>query len=89
MQHRIGGSTMAKENNGELKPIAFASRYFNDAEKNYSLGELELLAAIVWGLEKFRFYLYGKQIRLFSHHQALQKLLKRNKINNFVFRTLF
>ena len=46
----------------------------------YSVGELELLA-VVWGLERFRFYLYGKQIQLFSEHHALEPLLKRNKTN--------
>ena len=69
-----------KQSNGELKPIAFASSYMNDAEKKYSIGQLELLA-VVWGLERFRFYLYGKQIQLFSDHQALEPLLKRNKTN--------
>ena len=45
-----------------------------------SIGELELLD-VVWGLERFRFYLYGKQIQLFPDHQALEPLLKRNKAN--------
>ena len=40
-----------------------------DAEKIYSIGELELLA-VVWELEKFRFYLYGKVIHLYTDHQA-------------------
>ena len=31
-----------------IAPIAFASRYLNDAEKNYLIGESELLAK-VWG----------------------------------------
>ena len=30
-----------KQNNGDLKPIAFASRYLNIAEMKYSIGELE------------------------------------------------
>ena len=77
----FGVALWQKQNNGELKPIAFASRYLNDAEKKHSLGELELLA-VVWGLERFQFCLYGKQIQLLSHHQAFEKLLKRNKTNN-------
>ena len=32
-----------KQGNGEFKPIAYASRYINDAEKKHSIGELELL----------------------------------------------
>ena len=48
--------------------------------KKTSIAVLELLA-VVWGLESFRFHLYGKQIQLFSDHQALEPLLKRNKAN--------
>ena len=76
----LGIALWQKQSNNELKPIAFASRYLNDAEKKYSIGELELLA-VVWSLERFRFHLYGKQVRLFSDHQALEPLLKRNKAN--------
>ena len=76
----FGIALWQKQSNGDLKPIAFASRYLNDAEKNYSVGELELLA-VVWGLERFRFHLYGKQVQLFSDRQALEPLLKKNKSN--------
>ena len=53
---------------------------FKWRRKKYSIGELELLA-VVWGLERFRFHLYGKQVQLFFDHQALEPLLKRNKAN--------
>ena len=62
------------------KKIAFGSGYQIDSEKNYSIGELELLAA-VWGLEKSRFYLYGKEVFLNTDHQALEPLIKRNRCN--------
>ena len=65
-----------KQRNGVQTPIAFASRYLNDAEKKCSIGELEVLAGL-WGLERFRFHLYGKQVLLFSGHQAHEPLLKK------------
>ena len=77
----LGIALLQKQSNNELKPIAFASRYLNDAEKKYSIGELEILT-VVWGLERFRFHLYGKQVQLFSNHQALEPLLKRNRQTN-------
>ena len=63
-----------------MKPIVFAGRYLNDAEKKYSIGELEQMA-VVSGIERFRFHLYGKTVQLFSEHQALESLLKKNKTN--------
>ena len=50
----LGITLWQKQDNGEIKPIAFGSRYINETEKNYSVGELELLA-VVWGLENFDF----------------------------------
>ena len=76
----LGITLWQKQSDGEITPIAFGSRYLNDSEKNYSIGELELLA-VVWGLEKFRFYLYGKKVFLYTDHQALEPLIKRNRCN--------
>ena len=49
----LGITLWQTQADGELKPVAFGGRFLNDSEKNYSIGELELLA-VVWGLEKFR-----------------------------------
>ena len=76
----LGITLWQKQSDGEIKPIAFGSRYLNESEQNYSIGELELLA-VVWGLEKFRFYLYGKKVFLYTDHQALEPLIKRNRCN--------
>ena len=76
----LGITLWQKQSDGEIKLIAFGSRYLNDSEKNYSIGELELLA-VVWGLEKFLFYLYGKKVFLYTDHQALEPLIKRNRCN--------
>ena len=77
----LGITFLQKQDDGNTKPIAFGSRYLNDTEKKYSIGELELLA-VVWGLEKFRLYLYGKNVYLFSNHQALEPLIKKNRKKN-------
>ena len=45
---------MAKQNDDTVQPKAFASQNLIDAEKIFSIGELELLP-VVWGPEKFRF----------------------------------
>ena len=77
---RTGRNTMARTAKRRFKPIGFASRFLSDTEKKYAINELELLA-VVWGLEHFRLYIYGKPIKLLTDHQALEPLIKRNRSN--------
>ena len=75
------GATLWKEQpDGKIKPIGFASRFLSDTEKKYAINELELLA-VVWGLEPFRRYIYGRPIKLLTDHQAREPLIKRNRSN--------
>ena len=60
--------------------MAIASRFLNDAEKQHSVGELEPSAA-AWGFEQVLVHQNGKQVKLFTHHKALEPLLKKNKTN--------
>ena len=76
----LGATLWQDQHNGELKPIAFASRFLSDTEKKYAINELELLA-VVWGLQHFRLYIYGKPIKLLTDYQALEPLIKRNRSN--------
>ena len=39
------------------------------------------MLAVVWGLEHFRLYFYGKPIKLLTDHQALDPLIERNRSN--------
>ena len=49
------------QNEGKFfRPVAFASRFLTDCEKKYAMNELELLG-VLWGLEYFRYYVYGKK----------------------------
>ena len=72
------GATLWQKENGAFRPVAFASRFLTDCERKYAINELELLG-VLWGLEYFRYYVYGKRINLLTDHQALQPLLKRNR----------
>ncbi|RDX98258.1 hypothetical protein CR513_18845, partial [Mucuna pruriens] len=56
--------------------IAYASRNMDPAQQNYTTTEKELLA-IVFALDKFRSYLLGSKIIVFSDHAALRHLLKK------------
>ena len=76
----LGATLWQKQKDGNLKPVGFASRYISDTEKKYTINDLELLA-VVWGLEHFRPYIYGKPIKPLTDHQALEPLIKRNRTN--------
>ena len=51
---RLGKTSRQRPNDNTIGLRVFASRYLKYAQTIYSIGELELLAA-VWGLEKFIF----------------------------------
>ena len=48
--------------------------------EHYAMIELDLLA-VVWGLQHFSSYVYGKATKLLTDHQALEPLNKRNRSN--------
>ena len=58
------------------RPVAFASRSLTDQERKYSTYELEALA-VLFGMEKFKFYLEHQEFRLETDNKALSWVLAR------------
>ncbi|XP_051116126.1 uncharacterized protein LOC127241238 [Andrographis paniculata] len=58
--------------------IYYASKALNGAQLNYSTNEKELLA-VVFALEKFRSYLLGTKVIVFSGHEALMYLMAKKE----------
>jgi transposase InsO family protein len=59
---------------GKERPISFASRMLNAAERNYSTTEKELLA-VVFGTQIHRCFLYGRKFKIVTDHAALKWLI--------------
>ena len=72
------GATLWQKEGETFRPIAFASRFVTGCERKNAINELELLGAL-WGLEYFRYYIYGKRVNLLTDHPALQPLLTRKR----------
>ncbi|KAI5316284.1 hypothetical protein L3X38_045460 [Prunus dulcis] len=64
------GAVIGQRKDKKPVVISYASRTLNSAQKNYTTTEKELLA-IVFALEKFRSYILGSQIVVFTDHSAL------------------
>ena len=72
------GAVISHGRGKEERPIAFASRTLTDAEKNYSQIDREALA-IIYGIKKFHYYLYGRKFVLYSDNQPLCHILGSRK----------
>uniref|UniRef100_A0A146M517 RNA-directed DNA polymerase n=1 Tax=Lygus hesperus TaxID=30085 RepID=A0A146M517_LYGHE len=68
------GAVLSQIRDGEERPICYASKQFNAAEANYSATEREL-RAVVYAVQQFRCYLYGRTFTLITDHSALRWLM--------------
>jgi hypothetical protein len=65
--------------------IYYSSRTLNNAQLNYSTTEKELLA-VVFALDKFRSYLLGSKIIIYSDHAALKYLFSKKDAKSCLIR---
>ena len=70
------GAVLSQRVSKRSHVIAYASRTLDATQSNYTTTEKELLA-IVFALDKFRSYLLGSKVIVFSDHAALKYLLKK------------
>lgn len=64
------GGVLSQNFDGKFLPVAYTSRTLIDAEINYSTIEKELLG-ILFSVESFRPYLFGRQFKLEIDHKPL------------------
>jgi len=70
------GAMLGQRKEKVFRVIHFASKILNEAQANYTTTEKELLA-IVYALEKFRSYLIGSKVIVFTDHTAIKYLLSK------------
>ena len=66
---------------GKERPVAYASRTLNKAEKNYTTHKLEFLA-LKWSItDRFHEYLYGSTFEVFTDNNPLSYVLSSAKLD--------
>ncbi|CAM8890097.1 unnamed protein product [Rhodiola kirilowii] len=72
------GAVLGQKIDKKAGVIYYASRTLDSAQRNYSTTEKELLA-VVFALEKFRSYLLGAKVIVYSDHAAIRYLMKKKE----------
>ncbi|CAN6567572.1 unnamed protein product [Malus baccata var. baccata] len=72
------GAVLGQRKDKRPHAIYYASRTLNDAQLNYSTTEKELLA-VVFALDKFRSYLLGTKVIIYTDHAALRYLFTKKE----------
>ena len=70
------GAVLGQRVEGKSYVVYYASKKLNEAQRNYTLTEKELLA-VVYALDKFRSYLIGSDIVIFIDHSTMKYLLTK------------
>lgn len=73
IQFRVDASPdiLTQSHGNETRPVAYASRTLTQVERRHSQTEREALA-VVWGCERFHFYLHGTTFDIYTDHNPIQ-----------------
>ena len=72
---------MYQEQDGQQKPIAYASRSLSSSETQYPIHKLEFLA-LKWSVtEKFKEYVYGSRFTVFTDNNPLTYVLSTARLD--------
>ncbi|PIN21873.1 DNA-directed DNA polymerase [Handroanthus impetiginosus] len=71
------GAVLGQRKDKIFRSIYYASKTLNDAQLNYTTTEKELLA-VVFAFDKFRSYLVGTKVIVYTDHTAIRYLIEKN-----------
>ncbi|KAK8649407.1 hypothetical protein V6N13_130136 [Hibiscus sabdariffa] len=70
------GAVLGQRKGRIFHPIYYASKTLNDAQVNYTTTKKELLA-VIFAFNKFRSYLIGAKVTIYTNHSAIKYLLSK------------
>ena len=79
-QSGLGATLLQHNDENTLCPVAYASRKLSSAEANYATVEQECLA-LIWAIQKFQLYLYGKHFTVQSDNKPMLFLTTATQLN--------
>ena len=60
--------------------VAYGSRQLKNQEQNFPRHDMEL-AAVVFALKIWPYYLYGKEFKVYSDHKSLKYIFTQRDLN--------
>ena len=72
----LGAALLQPDAEGNLKPVAYASKSLTPTEQRYACIEREMLA-IVFGVQRFHTYLYGRKFTVVTDHKPLVMIMDK------------
>ena len=63
-----------------VKVVVYDSHQLKEHDRNYATHDLKL-AAVVFALKIWRYYLYGEKFEVHSDHRSLQYLFSKKEMN--------
>ena len=63
-----------------FRRIHYASKTLNEARENYTTTEKEMLV-VVYSCDKFRSYVLGSKVTLYTEHVTIQYLMMKKEVN--------
>lgn len=76
----VGSVLFQLDDEGHERPIAFMSKKLNSAQRNYSVTELECLAAML-SVKRFRGYIEGMEFKIITDHASLKWLMGQKDLS--------
>ena len=82
------GAVVGKQKNEVLHAIYYASNTLNETQMNYATTKKEFLT-IAFAFDKFRAYLIGKKVIVFTNHSTIKYLLTKKYAKPCLIRWVF
>ncbi|XP_070023150.1 uncharacterized protein [Nicotiana sylvestris] len=74
----VVGAMLGQRKDKLMHPIYYASRMLSGAQLNYTVTEKEMLV-VVFAFDKFRSYLIGSKVVVYTDHAALRYLIEKKE----------